>query len=83
VAAAVAAIGAVVLVACATGLGNGAVGTERLAAVGPQVPPLLWSLLLELVVGAALWTGWRAVRRHRRRAEAGQASTHADRAKAT
>jgi hypothetical protein len=83
VAGGVAAVGAVVLVACATGLGNGAVGTERLAAVGPQVPPLLWSLLLELVVGAALWMSWRALRRHRRRAEEDRASTDADRAKAT
>jgi hypothetical protein len=85
VAAGAAALGAVVLVSCVTALGNGAIGTERLAAVGSPVPPLLWSLLLELVLGAALWIGWRAVRvrQNRRRAEHDRESTDADRARAT
>jgi hypothetical protein len=83
VATAVAGAGAVVLVACATALGNGAVGTDRLAAVGPQVPPLLWCLLLELVVGAGLWIGWRAVRQRHSAPAPGREPSDAGRARAT
>jgi hypothetical protein len=82
----VAAFGAVMLVAGATALGNGAIGTERLAAVGVQVPALLWSLLLELVVGAGLWVAGRAAWQRRKRSrerDADRESTGADRARAT
>lgn len=49
---------AVVAIALLTWLGNGALGVERLAAVGPAVLPFAGALLLEVLLGAAAWVGW-------------------------
>ncbi|WP_460628498.1 cell division protein PerM [Intrasporangium mesophilum] len=51
----VAAALAVTVVIALTALGNGAVGTDRLSAVGPRIWPLAAALALEVVGGALLW----------------------------
>ena len=51
---------AVAVVGTLTALGNGSVGAERLSAVGPGVLPLMGALLVETLVGAAAFIGWRA-----------------------
>lgn len=58
--------GAVLLVVVVTWLGNGAIGVERLSAVGPALLPMAGALLLEVLVGAAVWIGWVAVQGWRR-----------------
>lgn len=58
-AAAGACVVAVVVVGAITALGNGGVGGERLSAVGPSLLPLVAALLLETLVGAAAFLGWR------------------------
>lgn len=49
---------AVAVVGVLTGLGNGSVGSERLAAVGPSVAPMVGALLLEVCGGALAWSAW-------------------------
>lgn len=51
------AVGAIGLL---TALGNGSIGVERLASVGPSVLPVVGALLLEVVAGGLVWAGWRA-----------------------
>jgi hypothetical protein len=51
------AVGAIGLL---TWLGNGSIGVERLASVGPAVLPVVGALLVEVVAGAMVWAGWRA-----------------------
>ena len=53
------AVGAIGLL---TWLGNGSIGVERLASVGPAVLPVVGALLLEVVSGGVIWAGWRAWR---------------------
>ena len=48
---------AVLVVVGVTALGNGAVGVDRLAAVGPHLWTFAAALLAEVVVGALLWLG--------------------------
>ncbi len=55
---------AVGVVALLAGLGNGAVGVERLAAVGVPLLPFTLALALEVLVGAGGWVGWRLWREH-------------------
>ncbi len=50
---------AVVVLTAVTALGNGAIGVERLSAVGPSLAPFAGALLLELLAGAAAHLGWR------------------------
>nr|WP_255523954.1 DUF6350 family protein [Terrabacter sp. MAHUQ-38] len=54
---AVAALIAVVVVVGLTALGNGAVGVDRLSAVGPHLGPFAAALAAEVVGGALLWVG--------------------------
>ena len=51
----VAALIAVVVVVAVTALGNGAVGVDRLRAIGVPLLPLFLALAAEVVVGALLW----------------------------
>ena len=51
------AVGAIGLL---TALGNGSIGVERLASVGPSVLPVVGALLLEVVAGGLVWAGSRA-----------------------
>ena len=53
------AVGAIGLL---TWLGNGSIGVERLASVGPAVLPVVGALLVEVVSGGVVWAGWRAWR---------------------
>jgi hypothetical protein len=65
---AVAALLAVAVVVAATALGNGAVGVDRLRAVGVPLPPFAAALALEVVVGALLWLCYLLLReRHQQR----------------
>lgn len=48
----------VTVVALVTWLGNGSIGVERLASVGPSVPIVTGALLLEVLAGALGWAGW-------------------------
>ena len=51
-----------------TALGNGAVGVDRLSAVGAPLLPLAAALTLEVVLGALLWLAIALVReRHERK----------------
>jgi hypothetical protein len=67
----VAAVIAVVVVVAVTALGNGAVGVDRLRAIGVPLLPLFLALAAEVVLGALLWLGvavgreWFAARRER------------------
>ncbi|MEO7753008.1 MAG: DUF6350 family protein [Terracoccus sp.] len=61
---ATAAVIAVVAVAVLAGLGNGAIGVERLSAVGVPLLPFTLALGLEVLVGACGWVGWRLWREH-------------------
>jgi hypothetical protein len=54
---AVAALIAVAVVVGLTALGNGAVGVDRLSAVGPHLGPFAAALAAEVVGGALLWAG--------------------------
>ena len=56
-AAAVAALIAVVVVVAVMALGNGAVGVDRLRAVGVPLLPFAAALAAEVVIGALLWVG--------------------------
>jgi len=49
---------AVIAVALLAWLGNGALGVDRLASIGPAVLPFTGALLLEVLLGAAAWAGW-------------------------
>ena len=51
------AVGAIGLL---TWLGNGSIGVERLASVGPAVLPVVAALLVEVVAGGVVWAAWRA-----------------------
>jgi hypothetical protein len=51
------AVGAIGLL---TWLGNGSIGVDRLASVGPAVLPVVGALLVEVVAGGVVWAGWRA-----------------------
>jgi hypothetical protein len=55
---------AVAVVTAVTALGNGAIGVERLSAIGPSLAPFAGALLLELLVGGAAHLGWRLWRTH-------------------
>ena len=59
---AVAALLAVVVVVVATALGNGAVGIDRLRAVGVPLLPFAAALAVEVVAGALLWVGYLLLR---------------------
>ncbi len=61
---ATAALIAVVVVVVIAGLGNGAFGVERLAAVGVPLLSFTLALGLEVVIGATGWVGWRLWREH-------------------
>lgn len=63
-----------------TWLGNGAIGVERLASVGPSVGPVVGALLLEVGAGGLGWAGWRV---WRERAQARQESAASARANPT
>lgn len=56
---------AALVVTALTWLGNGALGVERLSAIGPALAPFAGALLGELVVGAAAHVGWRVWRGRR------------------
>jgi protein-S-isoprenylcysteine O-methyltransferase Ste14 len=58
----VAAAIAVAAVGLLTWLGNGSIGVERLASVGPSVAPVVGALLIEVLAGGLGWAGWRAWR---------------------
>lgn len=53
---------AVAVVTALTALGNGAIGVERLSAIGPSLAPFTGALLAELLVGGAARLGWRVWR---------------------
>ncbi len=55
---------AVGVVTVLAGLGNGALGVERLAAVGVPLAPFALALAAEVLVGALGWVGWRLWREH-------------------
>ncbi len=59
---AVAALLAVVVVVALTALGNGAVGIDRLRAVGVPLLPFAAALAVEVVAGALLWVGYLLLR---------------------
>jgi hypothetical protein len=72
----VAALLAVAVVIGLTALGNGAVGVDRLAAVGPHLGPFAVALAAEVVGGAMLWAGALVLlerRREQRTATSGSA----------
>lgn len=75
----VAALLAVAVVIGLTALGNGAVGVDRLAAVGPHLGPFAAALGAEVIGGALLWAGALVMleRRRERRASADDESQHA------
>ncbi len=54
----------VVIVVLVTALANGAVGVERLSAVGVAIWPLAGCLLAEALLGAAIWLGVALYREH-------------------
>lgn len=56
---------AVAAVMVLTAIGNGALGVERLANIGPAVLPFGAALFVEVAGGAALWVGWRLLRERR------------------
>jgi hypothetical protein len=66
----VAALIATVVVVAVTALGNGAVGVDRLRAVGVPLLPFAGALAAEVVLGALLWLAIALVReRHDEHAE--------------
>ena len=73
---AVAALLAAVVVVAVTALGNGAVGVDRLRAVGVPLLPFAAALAAEVLAGALLWLGYLLLReRHAsRRLEARSAT---------
>ena len=78
---AVAALLAAVVVVAVTALGNGAVGVDRLRAVGVPLLPFAAALAAEVLAGALLWLGYLLLReRHAsRRLETADPSETADR----
>jgi hypothetical protein len=74
---AAAALIAVAVVVGLTALGNGAVGVDRLSAVGPHLGPFAAALAAEVVGGALLWVGAMvlAERVRERRASASEQDT--------
>lgn len=73
----------VAVVVVLTAVGTGALGVERLSAVGPPTGSFAVALLIEVVAGALLWVGYRLLLERRtqqhERAEADR-SDHADHA---
>ena len=65
---------AVVVVVAVTALGNGAVGVDRLRAVGVPLLPLSVALGAEVLLGALLWLGF-ALARERYREKRGRSTT--------
>ena len=81
---AVAALLAAVVVVAVTALGNGAVGVDRLRAVGVPLLPFAAALAAEVLAGALLWLGYLLLReRHAsRRLGTADPSETADRTRA-
>ncbi|WP_147431536.1 DUF6350 family protein [Terracoccus luteus] len=65
---------AVVVVLALTALANGALGVERLAAVGVPLAPFVPALLAEVVGGACLWVGLALLRERRAERDAAAAT---------
>ncbi len=64
-AAAVACAIAVTVVGVLIALGNGSIGGERLSDIGPSVGPVVGALLVETLIGATAWIGFRMLEQHR------------------